>query len=343
MRLLVVPTLGLLTAAPVGCVSIADLTYPFPDDPAVGADVGATCPPGRYVTRPPRSEGPYWLWDGPDGQEPHCPPEPQTGGWAWDGHADLVTSDECPCTCELSTGACELPSMLTASAMACNIAEAAGLSFNAPVPWDGKCDNTIQVPAMAANSLWIAPMTIKQDSCEPGLRVPPIEFPHVWDLPYSWKRIGRICHGWGWSWSQNPETICIPDGQPAPKDFRLCIMKEDDILTPCDPAWPDRRVFYDGLDDTRDCKACKCGPPTGSLCTATISIHKDSTCTAPVGQGIDISSTEPACGDLSPPGPALVSKSATPPVYVPGTCEPSHITATGTASPKGPVTFCCQY
>jgi hypothetical protein len=342
MRLLLAPRLGLLTAALIGCVNTWDIGGYPPDPPDAGADVTETCPPGRYVVRPQRSFGPYWLWSGPDdGHVPECPPE--TGGGGWIGHADLVASDECPCICGLSTGACELPSILTASTMACNIAEAAGLSFNAPVPWDGKCDNTIQVPAMAANSLWIAPMTINQESCKPGLRVPPKEFPHVWDLPSSWKTIGLSCEGMGWSWSGNPDTICIPDSQPAPKGFQLCVsmLSSFDI---CDPDWPMRQVLYERLDDTRKCneKECTCEPPTGSMCTAMLSIDKDLACTDPVEAGLTISSAKPTCVNIQPPGQTLVSKSATSPEYIPGTCEPSPLKATGTASPHGPVAFCCQ-
>jgi len=64
---------------------------------------------------------------------------------------------------------------------------------------------------------------------------------------------------------------------------------------------------------------CTCGAPTGSACTATVSIYKgtDLTCS---GQGLEqkaISSEGPVCLDMALPGQPLGSKSAGPTTYLP--------------------------
>jgi hypothetical protein len=328
-----------------GCEPPMDLTDDHAGVPADGgADAGGTCPPGRYVRKTRLFSGPYWRWIGPnDGQAPECPPEPFSGGGGWDWYRDLVAPKECElCTCGLSPGKCELPSELTASTTGCNIAGGMLTSFNAPANWDGKCDTTTHVDPGAASSVWIAPITVTQEACSPV--IPELERKAV---AYQWNTLGRFCEGWGWNWSQNPDTICIPDDAPAPEGFRLCIIKEvaNEMAaqtTECDPEWPMKDILYEGVDDGRVCEECTCGRPTGGLCTAMISLDKDPACTAPVEGLISISSTKPACVDLSPPGQALVSKHATPPTYIPGTCAPIYNKASGTASPSGPVVVCCQ-
>jgi hypothetical protein len=121
----------------------------------------------------------------------------------------------------------------------------------------------------------------------------------------------------------------------------LCVALEGDVSC-WDSDWPNKHLFYRNVDEGRVCEECTCGPPTGGMCTAMISLDKDPACMAPVEGLISISSAKPACVDLSPPGQALVSKYATPPIYIPGTCAPGSNKAQGAASPIEPITFCCQ-
>jgi hypothetical protein len=299
----------------------------------------------RYVTRTPAWHGPYWLWVGPDGQEPDCPPEPQAGGKAWDGHAELVASDECPCTCGPSAGSCELPSMLTAHDVLCQDVEQMhnDTPFNAPVSWDGKCDVSTKVSAGAAQSVTIAPLTMKQEPCEPVSPVIPKELPYSSKLPYAWERLGRSCYGWGWSWSQNPDTVCIPSDALMPKDFRLCIMHEGEVQCK-DDTWPDGHLLYDDVNDERQCGECTCGPPMGGNCSASISVYEDGVdmCASPPLLTLTVETDMPKCGD-TPINTALGSKSTGPMTYTPGICQPMPATASGSITEMGPVTFCCQH
>lgn len=346
MRWVAVVMLGFV-AILAGCPpSEMDLGYDDASIPAdAGADVDEMCPPDRYVTRTQLWDGPYWLWVGPAGQEPDCPSE--TGGEAGDWHADPVPSLECPCDCGPSTGSCELPLSFTAHDVLCqDVGQMHNdTPFDAPASWDGKCDGSTKVPAGAAQSVTIAPLTIKKESCESGPPMPPMppkEAPDFLHLPYRWTWIARTCHGWGWSWSQNPETICIPSDQPTPKGFLLCEMQLG--KTSCDDkAWPNNIIFYRDVDDQRRCDTCTCGPPVGSQCSASISVYKDGAdmCASPPLLTLTVESDTPKCGD-TPIDTALGSKSAGTVTYIPGTCQPSQVTATGTVNEVDPVTFCCQ-
>ncbi|MEO7593456.1 MAG: hypothetical protein ABI134_19740, partial [Byssovorax sp.] len=89
------------------------------------------------------------------------------------------------------------------------------------------------------------------------------------------------------------------------------------------------------------CSACTCGAPTGSACTAAISIYKDATCSAPLSQ-IAISSVAPVCLDIALPGQALGSKSTGPTTYLPGTCPAMGGDGSGIATPTEPTTLCCR-
>jgi hypothetical protein len=103
-------------------------------------------------------------------------------------------------------------------------------------------------------------------------------------------------------------------------------------------------VVYDKeINDARHCTECACGPPMGSMCTAQIYSYKDAACGAPVDPGYTISSVSEKCIDIQPPGQALGSKSAAPPTYIPGTCEPIQATVSGDRpTPGEAITICCQ-
>ena len=304
------------------------------------ADAGADaeCPEGEYVHVPVQWAGPTLLWIGPEEQAPECPYGPMTTDY--EGHADLVASNACEeCTCEPSTGSCELPSMLTVSTTACSMPGGSTTSFDAPMPWDGHCDGAVQTAPGAAHSLTIGALAMVENGCAPG---PPVAAKVV---SSHWETYARACAG---KWERGPtsQSICIPNDKPTPADLRLCIIHEGDVDCPTTTgnAFIDRHVFYDGVKDDRVCSACACGPATGSLCTATISIYKgvDLTCSGPALDQKTISSEKPVCLDIAPPGQSLGSKSAGPMSYFPGTCAAIDAVVSGDLSKAGPSTLCCR-
>lgn len=343
--------MGALLVGLTGCgVQFAPLYYC--EDPDIGhkgpdgepdpchfqnADGGdPRCDVGQYVHWQALWADPTLLWIGPEEQAPECPRGPSTV--SYEGHTDLVALPVCEaCTCEPPTGSCALPSTLTASTAVCDTPGAL-TSFNAPTPWDGSCDSTTQIPSGAAHSLKIDPMTMTENGCALG---PPVAAKVV---SLHWDTFARGCDV-AFPPSPIERSICFP-GDLLPPGFALCIVRVGEHACPADPEnlFTERHVFYQGVQDDRQCSACSCGAPTGSTCTATISIYKgnDLTCIPPTFAQIPVSSEGPACLNIQLPGQALGSKSAGPTTYLPGTCPPMGGDASGSAIPTEPDTFCCR-
>jgi hypothetical protein len=281
-------------------------------------------------------EDPTLLWFGPPDQVPECPRGPST--ISYEGQTDLVALPVCEaCTCEPPTGFCALPSTLTASTAVCGT-PGATTSFNAPTPWNGSCDSTTQTPSGAAHSLKIDPITMTENGCASGLPVA------AKVVSLHWNTFARGCDI---DLPMGPvkRSLCIPDDL-LPPSFALCIFHEGEEDCPTDPenVFTERHVFYREVQDERQCSACSCGAPTGSACTATISIYKgnDLTCSGPALVPIPVSSQGATCLDIQLPGQALGSKSAGPTTYLPGTCPAMGGDASGSAIPTKPATLCCR-
>ena len=140
-------------------------------------------------------------------------------------------------------------------------------------------------------------------------------------------------------------SACLPDESLIP-GFKVCIFQhgENDCPTDVGNVFTERHVFYRGVQDDRQCSACTCGAPTGSACTAVISIYNGAGCSgSTVVPGIAISSSSETCLDIQLPGQALGSKEkAGPTTYLPGTCPPGGGDGSGIAIPINPATLCCR-
>ena len=309
----------------------------YKDPPDAGAGASATCAPGdcRHWKYPFGDL--LQVWFGPAEERPMCP----DGVDAFTGMSDLVPSKACKsCVCQAPTGSCELPTEFTASSAGCNLSGGLTSSFNAPAGWDGSCDRTTQVPAGAAASLSIAPMKIKEDGCEAGPPIPSFKPEHVPSKP-NFLAIG--CHADAWFQCGDDLSACVPNDTPLLPGFRPCVVASSDHETCTGMIFSEpHRGYYRNIQENTTCGDCTCGPPTGSMCTATVSIDKDLACSDLVGE-ISISSAKPACVDFSPAGLALGSKSATHPTYIPGMCEPGGGQPTGEPDVLiDPVTICCR-
>ena len=341
---------GLLLVFLAGCVE--NLDWYFCDNPDTehlgpdgepdpchrrdvdGGDLG--CVVGEFVHWEHEWESPSLVWIGAEDQAPECPLGPDT--ISYEGHADLVAPSMCEaCTCEPPTGSCALPEALTASTGVC-YAPGATTSFNAPTPWNGSCDSTTQTPSGAAHSLTIDPIAMTENGCAVG---PPVAAKVI---SLRWNTYARACDVH--FPSGIPErSICLP-ADPPPPGFALCVFQKGENACPTDAGndFTEQHVFYRGVQDDRECSACTCGPPTGSACTATISIYKGAnlTCSGPALATIPVSSKSQTCLDIQLPGQALGSKSAAPTTYLPGTCPAMGGDGNGVATPTNPATFCCR-
>ena len=120
----------------------------------------------------------------------------------------------------------------------------------------------------------------------------------------------------------------------------MCAFHSGDVPCVDFGSYQERHVVYAGYDDTRSCSACTCGPPAGGRCSTELSIYADDACASVPSYAVTIDSSQPYCYDLVA-GAALGSKSATPPTYSPGACQPSGGEPMGAATPVGASTFCC--
>jgi hypothetical protein len=294
---------------------------------------------GQCLPFPPNGwDYPSLVWIGPEGQALPCPAGAPTD--AYDGHADLSASDLCgECQCGPPAGSCGLPATLTAHAATCAATGpfTPSTPFDSPGGWDGGCTTDEAIAGglscdggPCVQSVTIAPLTVNDVGCTPS-HLP------VTNEPPSWGMLARSCRGGALGQCAN-DGFCL---SPAPPGFHVCIWHEGaaDCSGPDFAVYSEPHVVYAGYEDTRGCSPCACGPPAGSTCASTISIYTDGACSAPLVSSM-VTSSGPGCHDGFQLGAALGSKSASPPIYTPGTCQPSG-GPTGSVTPIGPSTLCC--
>jgi hypothetical protein len=161
-------------------------------------------------------------------------------------------------------------------------------------------------------------------------------------VSFHWDTYARACDV-HWTLGPSDRSICLlPD--PPPPGFALCIVQKGENACPTDPSntFTEQHVFYEGVQDDRQCSACTCGAPTGSICTAQLSIYEGSSCNASPLMSNPISSAMPACFDIPIPGQMLGSKSTGPTTYLPGICPAMGGDGSGIATPANPTTLCCR-
>jgi hypothetical protein len=140
----------------------------------------------------------------------------------------------------------------------------------------------------------------------------------------------------------DPGKTCTPSpptGDAAPPEgFLTCIHREGEHE--CPATYPDRHIFYAGVEDTRACAPCGCTEPTGATCSVLASAFSDDGCLQLVA-GQVINADAPYCGTIAP-GAALGSKSVSVLSLDPGRCEPVGGEPVGSIAPATAATFCCH-
>jgi hypothetical protein len=294
--------------------------------------------------------GPVLLWTGPTldpASAPEACPEKAPVADVW--HADLSASPaSCgACSCDSPAGSCTLPTTLTASSMTCGGPQS-GVKyspFNAPAGWAGGCtsmdklaDGELCNGVPCVKSLTIAGLDVTDGDCT--AKTAPSPNP---PSPPTWGITTVICQGTpstGTAGCTDPGMVCTPAAAPG---FSQCVWHEG--VSGC-PAYlmpyTERHVLYRDPIDQRGCSPCTCGAEAEGSCLAKVSVFADEACSDLVAT-ISIDATGPACLDVLPAGSALGSKSASPPVYQPGTCKVGGGEPIGAVLPD-PVTaqtLCC--
>jgi hypothetical protein len=319
-------------------------TCPLPQVPDAGEIVVVEAPTckdrsGQCLAVPPGGwMNPLSVYIGADAQPPPCPANAPTG---FDAYADLNAPGVCaPCQCGPSVGSCSLPATITAHAATCEDAGTATPSTPFDPPdggWDGRCTINDAVDGgqlcdggPCVQSLTIAPLTVNDDGCAPTQAPIPQE-------PPNWGLFARVCRGEPFGDCGSAGLVCSP--VPA-QGFRMCVLRDDDNDCPGSP-YTEKHVFYMGLHDTRSCSPCSCDSPSGSVCKAEVTVYSDGACMSLPVVSVLADSNAPVCLDVIA-GSTLGSKSASPPSYTPGSCQPSGGDSMGSADPVNRFTLCCM-
>lgn len=257
----------------------------------------------------------------------------------------------CPaCECNPPTGACALPVTANANNAACPATDSgtAQTPFDPPIGWDGSCTAQQAIAASldcnggpCVQSATFAPLVMTEEGCTPKPFIVPLDNPE--SLTFA-----RTCGGTTKGNCSDPGNVCVPSLPPKmgsdPGFWTYCVSQhgaDDDYTLTCPEGYPSKHVFSIDYQDTRACAPCACNPPEGSACVSLVSVYADKDCDVTQELGSITVSTAPMCLNL-PPGAPLGSKSATPPLYKPGSCHPSGGELTGSVQNIGPTTFCCQ-
>ena len=290
------------------------------DDAALDAgDGGGSCSQGTtcVAEAPDGWSGPVAFYQGAPG--PSCPPGFDT---VLDGGAGQLSweAGTCACSCGQPQGLECLPSIAYLQYGACNIL----------------CD-VESLAQSCGNSLCGNPGGVSVSS-PPLLGVcTAITAP---EPTPSWPTTGLACS------PSTPPPACGA-GQVCAKNesgFYACILNSSDVPCPDGGAYPNKILVYDGYDDTRSCNpACTCGASAGGACIGgSFDIYAGTSCSmaSKVGNYPIPSACVP--NDLggivsaylvSPPSPDSTNAA----------CPPSPAgTPTGSVTPVGPHTVCCQ-
>ena len=309
---------------------------------------------GRCIADVPTGWNGYFaLYDGPN-NDPGCPSDfPSTTTMPFLGQGDFSDGGDatCKCTCKAPTGeVCSYPTEIDVQPGTC-ANSVCGYILAVPTNWNGTCagmdyvpkdmctnDSTCMGTSKCSGSIHIPPATVDESagSCQPNAV-------KVVKVDASFGSLGRGCGDpKPIAGSCNGGQACMPV-PPAPFLGGLCVMQTGDVM--CPPIFSKKHVFYDSLNDDRDCSGqCACpGKPSGATCSATITLYQDltiGTCSTQV-PGTPV--TTGTCADLNV-DVNVAGRTATP-LTPPtgGTCagDNSATMVTGSADPVGPTTFCC--
>jgi hypothetical protein len=140
----------------------------------------------------------------------------------------------------------------------------------------------------------------------------------------SWADEARACAPTTTPAACEGAAVCVPAVDPT---FAICVEQSGDVA--CPPAYPNQHLEYSGLSDTRGCSACTCGAPSGASCGGGINCYADGAC------GSYLTSTGGGCDQSCPYVRYDQQLSG-------GSCGAASVSPTGSATPTGATTFCCQ-
>lgn len=290
---------------------------------------------GACASLPPAgwSRDHFLLWAGTEADAPPCPANAAKPYRK--GYADLVVPGVCD-ACSCNAPACVLPGGVTASSSICP-GSAPGSVYtgvDAPPAWDGACASTGNVPFSDSTSMEITAPTVT--ACTPITTAVAAKFD-----PPSWGAYVRTCQGTAYGRCDDSGSSCVPAPDAR---FHLCVERSDMYAQPetdpCPEDYPERHLMFQEFEDLRSCTPCACDPPTGSDCSALVSIYGDSGCASLIGS-YALSTADAICVDNGT-SKGLASIAATWITNAPGKCQPTGGDRVGNVVALYPHLFCCQ-
>ncbi|HEX8793154.1 MAG TPA: hypothetical protein VF765_19555 [Polyangiaceae bacterium] len=234
----------------------------------------------------------------------------------------------CGCGCGPSTTTCDPPTMAFEDSTTCSSTPVTCASV---MLMPGTCETVNEKAACLGASLLDITLlgggqSVGDCTPQPSRTVP----------PYSWTDQARGCVS-----TVAPAQVDCGSGQicaPKPEpgfDSRLCVAHAGDVACP-GGGYGVKHTFFTQVDDTRDCSACTCGPPSGGSCSFSITAYSsaDQSCT---GNPITYGPGTKCAGVAQPTDMRLLLFPTN------GACGPSTSAPTGTATPVGAVTVCCPF
>jgi hypothetical protein len=313
-------------AADVHDAVVADAPLAF-DAPARDAftDAPVHCGGACAPSVPGGWTGPFELYAGSS-------PSPMCGasfaGGTLDANAGLVAQPAaCACTCDVAKGVqCSAPTTtFYASSTTCPLSSCFAVSL-----LDRAC-TTVDVTTacllgVGGSFVSVPAPAPSLGSCTP---VATVASPSL-----VWATNVRACGA-----SVAPAradcaagNVCVPVPS-SPFQASVCIEQTGDVACPL-TGYTAKYVYYGGVDDTRTCSTCSCGPVLGASCTGSITQFQstDGGCTT----AQTIYNLPLACAPLQQPSDLLLTLTASG-----GACKATPSAPTGSATPTMPMTFCC--
>jgi hypothetical protein len=231
---------------------------------------------------------------------------------------DADPADCSTCSCSNSTAACaSIVNIITTTDAQCD-----GTSCTDSV---GEACKTLDSSCFASAGTGYVSMQLPSGlaSCSPTAA----QDPTVGDA--SWKKEVRACtatdklHIGGCAQGE----VCAPK---TPFEGSICVSKTGDLACP-NAAYSEKHVYYKGVNDTRSCSECGCDhdcdyawrvEAAGASCSAPFALDSSDSCVM----------VSPTSGEIN----VGVQITGT------GACSATGGQPTGSATPTGAVTVCCQ-
>lgn len=294
---------------------------------------------------------PLLVWFGAKSQMPeNCPEE--APAMKWERFGGLVAPPaQCEaCECSANGSCTNLPASIEIRSGTCNASNVQTTVFDGPPNWDGTCTSANAMAAgklcngvPCAQSVSASPLPgPTNESCNPIAEKPTATLPK-----HEWTEGALACN------RMDLDGACKTDSDHCrptlPSSWLHCVAREGKY-NECPANYNDEKgprwYYNDNPIDDRGCSACSCGAPKDGLCTGSLSVYGDGSCTNEFVK-LPLSSADPSCGTITPQGRAVGSKTISNLSYIPGTCavaggEPIGAVVPNDDAMSGVVTFCCR-